>query len=79
VASGQFRYAVEILVHSRELGDADRLVGSGTELRIVQDLFKAGMSEKDVGLHILRRKAERFLGDTQRPWYFSYRVRVGVV
>lgn len=78
-ASGRFRYAAEILLHSRELGNADRLVGLALSFGSIQDLLKAGLSEKDIGLDILRRKARQYLGDQSRPWHFSYRVRVGIV
>jgi len=46
---------------------------------VVAGLLKIGLSEDEIGLAEFRRTAERSLGRQPRPWFFSYRVRVGVV
>lgn len=77
-ASGKFRYVKEILVHQREMGNAERLVGLMLSQAGLSTLLKNGLSEEQVGLPEFRAMAQRTLGDELAPWYFSYRVRVGV-
>jgi SAM-dependent methyltransferase len=77
-ASGQFRYVKEILVHQVESGSADRLVGLAKSMGSVASLLKAGLTESQIGLTALADTARRVLGDTPMPWYFSYRLRVGI-
>lgn len=76
--SGRFRYVKEILVHNTESGDADRLVGLALSQGGVETLLKQGLSEDEIGLTEMREAASRILGSEPSPWYFSYRVRVGV-
>lgn len=76
--SGHFRYAREVLVHSVESGNADRLIGLARSFGGVADLQKKGLTDKDIGLDLLEDSARRRLGNTPRPWYFSYRIRVAV-
>ena len=77
-ASGRFRYAREITLHQVEPGDAQRLVGIALSQGGVAALLRAGISEDEIGLAHLRALAERLLGGRSVPFYFSYRVRVGV-
>jgi len=77
-ASGQFRYAKEILLHSAAIGTAEGLVGFARTLGHVTRMLDLGFSDAQLGLDNLRQVAERALGDGGLPWYFSYRVRVGV-
>jgi SAM-dependent methyltransferase len=76
--SGRFRYVREVTLHSVETGNAERLVGLALSQGTVGGLLKAGLSEAEIGLDALREAAARRLGDEPRPWYFSYRVRLGV-
>lgn len=76
--SNYFRYTKEILVHNIESGNAERLVGLALSFGSVASLFKMGYSEKDIGVDKLRQEAERVLGNKQIPWYFSYRIRIGI-
>ena len=77
-ASGRFRFIKEIMLHQVEIGDAARFLGLALSQGSVQSLLKCGLSEDQIGLRELRRTAKRALGDKPMPWYFSYRVRVGV-
>ena len=77
-SSGFFRFTKEIFVHSVESGNADRLVGLALSFGGVEALLKAGLSEDEVGITKLREEAKRALGDEPSPWYYSYRIRVGV-
>jgi SAM-dependent methyltransferase len=73
-----FRYVKEILVHSIEVGNAERLVGLCRSQGSVQTLLKQGVTEEEIGLDALKKVAERTLGDPNVQWYWSYRVRVGL-
>jgi ubiquinone/menaquinone biosynthesis C-methylase UbiE len=76
--SGCFRFTKEVVLHHVESGNAERLVGIARSQGGLMSLLKRGLTEADVGLDELRAVAQRTLGDTPQPWYFSYRVRVGI-
>jgi ubiquinone/menaquinone biosynthesis C-methylase UbiE len=76
--SGRFRYTKEVLLHSTEPCTAERLIGFTLTLGHVAQVLELGVSETELGLDELRRVAEQRLGDRGIPWYFSYRIRVGV-
>jgi SAM-dependent methyltransferase len=76
--SRRFRYAREVVLHHVESGDADRLVGVMLSQGEVASLLKHGIGEDEAGITTLRRTARRALGETVVPWYWSYRVRLGV-
>jgi SAM-dependent methyltransferase len=78
-SSGRFRHTKEVLVHSREMGGADRLVGLALSFGGVESLLKSGLTESQIGMDALRAAAREYLGDGERPWFFSYRLRLGVV
>jgi ubiquinone/menaquinone biosynthesis C-methylase UbiE len=77
-ASGCFRFTTEVLVHHVELGNAERIVGMARSFGAVMGLVKRGVPEAEIGLDELHTVAQRTLGDTPKPWYFSYRVRVAI-
>ncbi len=77
-ASGRFRYTREIVVHHVEMGNAERLVGLALSQGSVAALLKHGLSEAEIGLDALRAVTQRAWGDRSVPWYWSYRVRLGV-
>jgi ubiquinone/menaquinone biosynthesis C-methylase UbiE len=78
-ASGCFRYAKEIVLHQEEQGNAERLVGLLLSQGSVMTLLKAGYSEDQLGISALRQMVQRELGDAPQTWYWSSRVRMGVV
>ena len=77
-ASGRFRYVKEIVAHNIEPGNAERLVGLALSQGGAATLFKRGMTAEEVGLASFRATVQRVLGDKTLPWYYSYRVRIGV-
>ncbi len=77
-ASGRFRYVRESWVHSIEMGNAERLVGYVRSHGSIGLLLRQGISEAEIGLEALRAAAERALGNEPRPWFLSYRVRIGI-
>jgi ubiquinone/menaquinone biosynthesis C-methylase UbiE len=77
-ASHRFRYVKKLLVHSTQRGNAGRLVGLCLSQGGVATVLKRGVTEKEIGLDTLRQVASRTLGDAPFPWYWSYRVRIGL-
>ena len=78
-ASGCFRFTKEVVVHHVEEGNAERLIGLAQSQGSMMMLLKKGLSESDLGLDKLKEIAKQTLGDRSAPWYFSYRVRLGIV
>ena len=77
-ASGNFRYAREVLLHSRERGTAERIVGMAFSLGPLTVLLNEGVSEDEVGLARLREASARALGDHEVQMFLCYRARLGV-
>jgi SAM-dependent methyltransferase len=77
-ASGRFRFAREIGLHSRIRGNADRIVGMALSLGPLVVLLEGGRSEEELGLAQLREIAARALGSAESDWFMSYRVRLAV-
>jgi hypothetical protein len=77
-SSGHFRYAREIVFHSRDRADADRIVGMALSLGPLTVLLTDGKSEEEVGLAPLREAAERTLGTREAEIFLGYRIRLGV-
>jgi len=78
-ACGRFRHTKELLLHSVEMGNAERFVGLLMSQAAVRGLLDAGLSETRIGLKAFRSVITHWLGSRLQPWYFAYRVRVGVV
>jgi SAM-dependent methyltransferase len=77
--SGVFRHVREVLAHHHEPGTSDRFVGLLRSQGWAATLLNSGLTEKDLGLDVLREKADRLLGNEPRMWHWSSRVRVGIV
>jgi SAM-dependent methyltransferase len=77
-SSGHFRFTREALVHSRETGNAERIVGMAFSLGPLTVLLRDGMTEEELGLAQLREVAARALGESKTNWFMCYRVRLGV-
>lgn len=78
--SGQFRFTREFMLHTVDNdGSAGRLVGLALSLGSVQSLRKAGLSEAEIGIVRLREDLARIGGGEPERWYWTSRVRVGIV
>jgi SAM-dependent methyltransferase len=77
-ASGHFRHAREVVLHSREQGSAERIVGMALSLGPMVVLLQEGTSEEEIGLAALREAAVRALGENEVEMFLGYRVRLGV-
>jgi SAM-dependent methyltransferase len=77
-ASGRFGFCREILLHSVEEGDADRVVGFTRSLGLPVVELSYEEADDELGVYELAAVAMRVLGDRTVPFVFGYRVRVGV-
>jgi ubiquinone/menaquinone biosynthesis C-methylase UbiE len=76
--SGQFRYVKELAVHHTEEGNAERFIALTLSYGIARYLKHGYLTEQEVGLDHLKRLAYDFIGAESIPWYFSYRIRIGI-
>ena len=65
-------------MHSIESGGAERLVGVALSQGVVESSLRRGVREDEVGITDLRTELRAILGDSIIPWYWSYRVRIGI-
>lgn len=78
-ASGLFRYCRELVLHSFEDGDADRVVGFARSLGLAVAGPGDEELERELRLDELEAVARRVLGDRTVPFLFGYRVRVAIL
>ena len=76
VESGVFRHSRELLLHSIEEGDGERLVGFALSEGSTRTVLEAGASEADIGLDRLRATAASMPQPV--PWWIGYRAWVGL-
>jgi hypothetical protein len=76
--SGHFRFVREVVLHSRERGSAERVVGMALSLGPLTVMLNEGVSEEELGLAELREAAAAALGDREVEMFLGYRVRLGV-
>jgi SAM-dependent methyltransferase len=79
VGSGHFAWCHELALHRCEHGDARRFVDLMRSQGDYQSLRRAGLDDDVLGIARLAAVAERVLGPVPSTWWFTYRVRVGVV
>jgi hypothetical protein len=73
--SGEFRFCRELVLHSVEQGDADRLVGLLGAIGMIGDAEEA---ERELRPDLVEAVARRVLGDRTVSFRFGYHVRIGV-
>jgi SAM-dependent methyltransferase len=76
--SGHFRFVREVVLHSREQGSAERVVGMALSLGPLSVMLNEGVNEEELGLAQLRQAAAAALGDRDVEMFLGYRVRLGV-
>ena len=77
-ASGRFRYCREVLLHSIEKGDADRVGGFARSFGLPFVDISNEQLERELRVDELEAVAHRVLGDRTVPFLFGYRVRLCV-
>ncbi|GLV60089.1 hypothetical protein KDH_69120 [Dictyobacter sp. S3.2.2.5] len=76
--SGHFRFTRELFLHHIEQGDAARFLEMiRTNAYNYQFKLKT-ITEQEIGFDRLERAAFQSLGTNPVPWYFSYRVLIGI-
>jgi SAM-dependent methyltransferase len=78
-ASGRFRFGREFMLHHTDEGSAERLVGLALSLGAVQTLLKLGLSPDEIGIERLSEELDHCMGAALERWYWTSRVRVGIV
>jgi SAM-dependent methyltransferase len=78
-SSGRFCYTREIMLHHADEGSAERLVGLALSLGAIQSLLKAGLSENEIGITDLRCDLAAMEMAEGERWYWTSRVRIGIV
>ena len=77
-ASGHFRFTREFVLHHCEQGDATRFIGLILSSGYNYQLKRGTVTEQEIDLDRLKQAALDYIGSEPIPWYFSYRVRVGI-
>jgi SAM-dependent methyltransferase len=78
-ASGRFRFCREVVLHSLEEGNAERVEGLARSLGLpVADAEDADL-ERELRIDELAAAAREFLGERIVPFLIGYRVRLAVV
>src|SRR5215469_4508603 len=73
--SAHFRFTREVLLHHVEHGDAARFLEMMQTSALTN---QSQFTDEEIGLDRLRRAALQYIGSEPIPWYFSYRVRIGI-
>lgn len=73
--SALFRFTREVLLHHIEQGDAARFLEMMQSSALSHQFHFA---EQEIGFDRLRQAAFQHIGPEPIPWYFSYRVRIGI-
>lgn len=78
-AGGWFRFTREFMLHHVDEGSAERLIGLALSLGSVQTLLKLGLTPSQIGLDHLRRELDLIMGPAVERWYWTSRIRIGLV
>ena len=73
--SAHFRFTREVLLHHIEQGDAARFLEM-VRSNALSNQFQ--FTEQEIGFDRLSLAAFQHIGSEPIPWYFSYRVRIGI-
>jgi SAM-dependent methyltransferase len=78
-ASGRFRFCRDVVLHSLEEGNADRIVGFARSIGTPAADLPEDELERELLIGELEAAARRVLGNRTVPFLFGYRVRVAIV
>jgi ubiquinone/menaquinone biosynthesis C-methylase UbiE len=76
--STSFRFTREVLLHHIEQGDAARFMEMILTNAYSHQFKLKTITEQEIGFDRLRQAALQQIGSQLIPWYFSYRVRIGI-
>ena len=77
-ACGHFRFTRELLLHHIEQGDAARFIDLILTNAYSHHFKLNTITEQEIGFDRLKQAALQYIGSEPIPWYFSYRVRIGI-
>ncbi len=77
--SGHFRFTRELLLHHIEHGDAARFIEMILTNAYSHQFKLNTITEQEIDFERLRQAALHYVGSEPIPWYFSYKVRLGIV
>jgi hypothetical protein len=78
LSSTYFRFTREVLLHHIEQGDAARFMEMILTNAYSHQFKLKTITEQEIGFDRLRQAALQRIGSELIPWYFSYRVRIGI-
>jgi SAM-dependent methyltransferase len=78
VASQQFQHCIEIGALDEERGNAERFVQLFKSQGDYQALRRHGLDDATLGIDRFAAEADEALGRSDRPFWFTYRARIGV-
>jgi ubiquinone/menaquinone biosynthesis C-methylase UbiE len=76
--SAHFRFTREVLLHHIEQGDAARFLEMILTNAFSHQFKLKTITEQEIGFDRLTHAAFQYIGSEPIPWYFSYRVRIGI-
>jgi len=76
--SAHFRFTREVFLHQIEQGDAARFLEMMRTNAFSHQFQLNTITEQEIGFDRLTRAAFQSIGSEPIPWYFSYRVRIGI-
>lgn len=77
--SGCFRFVCDVALHHVDTGNWERPLGLLRSQGGVMELLRSGIAASELGIPELEGLARLELGEQQHPFYWSARVRIGVV
>jgi ubiquinone/menaquinone biosynthesis C-methylase UbiE len=75
-ASGHFRYTREFILHHRENGDATRFMEMLQSTAFYSNQFQ--FTDQELGLDQIKHTLSKTLGSEEVPWYWNYRILIGM-
>jgi hypothetical protein len=69
---------INIWCEETEMYNDARFIGLTLSYGIARYLKQGYLTEQEVGLDHPKRVSQNLIGQEPIPWYFSYRVRIGI-
>ena len=76
--SAHFRFTRELFLHHIEQGDATRFMEMILTNAYSHQFKLKTISEQEIAFDRLTHAAFQYIGSEPIPWYFSYRIRIGI-
>jgi ubiquinone/menaquinone biosynthesis C-methylase UbiE len=76
--SGHFRFTRELFLHHIEQGDATRFIDMIMTNAYSHQFKQHTITEQEIGFDQLKHAALQHIGSEPIPWYFSYKVQIGI-